>query len=1368
MNNPIATYRFQFHKDFSLKEFEAIIPYLKKLGVSTVYASPIFESTPGSTHGYDGLNPHRINPEIGTEADFQRIARNIHEEGFQWLQDIVPNHMAYSSANLWIWDVFQKGKRSVYEDFFDIDWENPVSPGQIMAPFLGDTLENVIRENQLQLAYRRGQLVWVVYDETEFPVNPDSYATILAEVPEAKSLLESLKKLEEVSDNGLYGVQLSELLLQPMQTDEDLLAAVEAQLKKINGSADQLAELASQQYFRLCHYAETDYQINFRRFFTVNGLICLNIQKPEVFEHFHKYIQSLVDTGVFQGLRIDHIDGLYNPSRYLEQLRDIAGPETYITVEKILEPGEKLNESWPIQGNTGYDFLSYVNNLFTNKAAEKPFTQYYQKLTGDKDSVQEQIHRKKAMILLDHMGGELDNLVRLYTSLSLPEMETEALKDGIALFLIHCPVYRYYGNAWPLGEEEQQAIKEIFKAIRQQYPEKKGTINALEKTLQLEEALPFYQRCMQFSGPLMAKGVEDTLLYTYTRFIGHNEVGDSVEEFGITSEHYHALMADRQEHWPLSLNGTSTHDTKRGEDVRGRLNALTDLPEQWIETVSNWFSMHPSTKLQPNDQYLIYQTVVGAHPMPGQDDDDFENRLHEYLPKALREGKVNSTWTQPDESYEQAAKDFASSLLDKSGDFYKIFESFHRTVCDWGIVNSLAQTLLKFTSPGVPDVYQGTELWDLSLVDPDNRRPVDYSLREKYLDEMDSLDWRALWQHRYSGQIKLWLTHQLFQERKENADTFTQGLYLPLAVEGTYKDHVLAFARRYKQNWYVVAVPLHAAQIGSIHEVLEIDWKDTRVVLPEDAPQNWQNLLGSASVSSGCLVQDLFSELPFALLKGQPDIRDRSAGLLLAVTSLPSAFGVGDLGPEAYKFADFLSKSKQSYWQLLPLNPTGEDQGFSPYSSISSRAGNPILISPESLQTDGLLGDLADYRIMETPEADFKQALALKYQLLEQAYAQYQKRPLLKREFDTFCLTEAEWLDDFVLYVVIKQQQENKPWFEWPDALKHRDALTLQDFKEAHAEQLVYQRWIQFIFFRQWHQLRRYSNVRNVKLFGDLPFYPSYDSVDVWANPELFYLDEQGNMTCVAGVPPDYFNEDGQRWGMPIYRWDVLKARKYDWWLNRISKNMELYDLLRLDHFRAFASYWEVPAQEKSAKNGEWKPGPGLDFFDVLREKLGSLPLVAEDLGDIGSDVYELRDACVLPGMRVLHFAFSDEMPKSVNILHNHMPLSIAYTGTHDNNTTKGWYRNDLSAEDHRRLEEYLGGPLKEETIHFVLIRMVYSSVAQTAILPVQDVLGLDESARMNTPAGNEACWKWRLIPGQLTQAHEEQLRKWAETFHRG
>jgi 4-alpha-glucanotransferase len=495
----------------------------------------------------------------------------------------------------------------------------------------------------------------------------------------------------------------------------------------------------------------------------------------------------------------------------------------------------------------------------------------------------------------------------------------------------------------------------------------------------------------------------------------------------------------------------------------------------------------------------------------------------------------------------------------------------------------------------------------------------------------------------------------------------------------------------------------------------------------------------------------------------------RNTGILLHITSLPSAFGIGDLGPQAKTFVDFLNRSNQHYWQLLPLNPVGSEQGYSPYSSISSMAGNVLLISPEQLATDGLLSkkEINGYKVEATNKVNFKAASHCRQKILHVAYVNFLKQKKLIQQFRIFCEREAYWMNDFSLFIVLKQRLNNKPWYAWPANYKFRNRRSISEFLASNEEAIQYVKWQQYVFFSQWKMLKSYANQLGVQMFGDLPFYVSYDSVDVWSHPEIFNLNKNGKMMGVAGVPPDYFNRNGQRWGMPTFNWDVLKRRNYDWWLQRIRKNMELYDLLRLDHFRAFADYWEVPAHLKTAIHGKWKTGPGIHFFQTMRKMMGELPFVAEDLGDINDAVYQLRDDFKLPGMKVLQFAFGDSMPASAYIPHNYTPNFIVYTGTHDNNTTAGWFRRNLTKKDRDRIAKYTGGPVDEKNISATLSRLAYSSVANTVILPIQDVLGLDEKARMNTPASTRDNWEWRLRINALTKAVENQLREWTILFNR-
>jgi 4-alpha-glucanotransferase len=494
--------------------------------------------------------------------------------------------------------------------------------------------------------------------------------------------------------------------------------------------------------------------------------------------------------------------------------------------------------------------------------------------------------------------------------------------------------------------------------------------------------------------------------------------------------------------------------------------------------------------------------------------------------------------------------------------------------------------------------------------------------------------------------------------------------------------------------------------------------------------------------------------------------KKRSAGILLHISSLPSPFGIGDLGSEAYDFADFLNRAGQKYWQVLPLTPIDAAQSYSPYSSVSSMAGNIWFISPEKLYEDGYLGkdDITVSSGVKSDRVSYAKAIQQKSKLLAKAFKS--NKAQRKAAFEAFCDREAYWLDDFAVFMALKTAHKNKPWHEWSDPYKQRNLKNLLKFSSENQTEISFIKWQQYIFFYQWKNLKRYCNDLNVQILGDLPFYVGYDSVDVWSRQEIFKLSKAGTMAGVAGVPPDYFNDQGQLWGMPVYRWDVLKDQGYDWWIRRIRKNMELVDLLRLDHFRAFADYWEVPAKEKTAVRGEWKFGPGEHFFSVLKQEFGKLPFIAEDLGDISPIVYKLRDQFRLPGMKVLQFAFGDHFEKSDHIPHNYSTNFFAYTGTHDNNTTVGWYRKELKNKVKDVLKLYANSSVTEKNIHEAMIRLIYASVAKTAIVPMQDILGLDESARMNVPASTKKNWGWRLTSDDYTK-EEAWLRQLAELYNR-
>jgi 4-alpha-glucanotransferase len=497
-----------------------------------------------------------------------------------------------------------------------------------------------------------------------------------------------------------------------------------------------------------------------------------------------------------------------------------------------------------------------------------------------------------------------------------------------------------------------------------------------------------------------------------------------------------------------------------------------------------------------------------------------------------------------------------------------------------------------------------------------------------------------------------------------------------------------------------------------------------------------------------------------------PAYAARNAGILMHITSLPGPFGIGDMGPSALEFAAKLHSSRQRYWQLLPLTPPATGL-TSPYSAMSAMAGNPMLISPELLVADGLLNqaDLREVKLPSKDTVDFDKARGIKIKLLELAYHNYCNRSvkLFKDEYQTFCEQQAYWLDDFTSFKALSVWHRHEPWIKWRKQYRDREQPAPRSIKAVKEKQ----QWCQFIFHRQWMALKAHCNSLGIQLFGDLPFYTAYDAADVWANRDIFRLDDKGRMVGVAGVPPDYFNENGQLWNMPVYNWKFLRSHRYKWWLNRLRRNLEWYDLLRLDHFRAFSAYWEVPANAATAKNGVWKPGPGESFMKAVQKAFPAMPFVAEDLGEIDEAVLQLRDQFHLPGMKVLQFAFGEDMPVSPHIPHNHSRNFFVYPGTHDNNTCRGWYRQDAGDDDHQRLAKYTGMKITEEAAPDVLNRMAYASVARTAILPMQDILRLDGRSRMNTPAVADGNWAWRLLPAQFNDNVLSRLRKWTFIYNR-
>lgn len=494
----------------------------------------------------------------------------------------------------------------------------------------------------------------------------------------------------------------------------------------------------------------------------------------------------------------------------------------------------------------------------------------------------------------------------------------------------------------------------------------------------------------------------------------------------------------------------------------------------------------------------------------------------------------------------------------------------------------------------------------------------------------------------------------------------------------------------------------------------------------------------------------------------------RSSGILLHITSLPSDYGVGDFGPGAYQFVEFLIETKQTFWQMLPLNPTNPFTGNSPYTTPSSFAGNLLLISPDLLVEEGYLtkNDINDPPAFPKDRVDYDAVIDYKEKLFRKAYNSFKKKNKVY-EYEKFCNENSDWLDDYAQFIAIKEYFNGKVWSDWPSEIRDRNPDALLNIKHHLEERIGLENFLQFIFHQQWHNLKKFCNDRRIQIIGDIPYYVSYDSADVWTKPEMFKLDDNKKPTFVGGVPPDYFSETGQLWGNPVYNWDALRDSGYTWWIHRMKRCLDQFNLVRVDHFRGFIAYWEVPASHDTAMQGHWVEAPAMDFFNTMLKYFPNLPIIAEDLGFITPDVREVIQAFGFPGMRLLIFAFDEFLPRNPYAPHNHIKNSIVYTATHDNNTIRGWFKNEISAEQKKRIFNYFGEEIKNDDIHWQFIRIALMSVAATVIIPMQDVLGLDEDARMNFPSKADNNWAWRLLPDHISEELMHKFREMVRMYGR-
>lgn len=930
MRIPTATYRIQFHKDFPFQAAEQIVSYLASLGISDLYASPIFKARAGSTHGYDIVDPTQLNPELGTPEEFDALVNKLQSHQMGWLQDIVPNHMAYDSQNQLLMDVLENGPDSEAFDFFDIEWNHAYEDfrGRVLAPLLGDFYSSCLENGQLQLKYDETGLKICYYD-LKLPVRLESYTLFLTQNlgrlvkklgrqhPDFIKLLGALYLIKSVASETKGRERYDQIafvkgLLWDLYTqNSEVKEFFDENLAYFNGKPGDpdsfiaLDTLLSEQFYRLSFWKVGAEEINYRRFFTVNELISVKVEELKVFNKTHGLIEQWVKDGKVTGLRIDHIDGLYNPSEYLERLQEKVG-DTYITVEKILELSEDLPSEWKIQGTSGYEFLNYLNGVFCCSDHEQAFQDIYSRFTGLNSQFEDLKAEKKHLIIDRNLLGDVDNLAQKLKRIAGQtrqgrDFTANGLKRALSEILAVFPVYRTYVTSHAVSEADQNYIQTAIAQARTRVPLLVNELHYIEQLLlradddhltpeQQDERLHFVMKFQQLTGPLMAKGVEDTALYIYNRLLSLNEVGGDPGHFGISIDQFHAFNRKKYDRWLHSMNASATHDTKRGEDMRARLNVLSEIPDEWEQHLKTWSDLNRSQKTQQgkraipslNDEYFLYQTLLGAFPFTEVEFSQFGERVKAYVVKAVREAKVHTAWLRPDSTYEDGYVAFVDRLLTPSPDnqFLQAFRPFQQRIAFYGIFNSLAQVLLKNTAPGVPDLYQGCEFWDLSLVDPDNRRPVDYEQRIAALNEVQT---RAtgdhaqliadLLAHKEDGHIKLYLTHSLLQVRKEYSQLFQNGDYQPLEVIGKWARHIIAFARQFEGQVAISVAPRFLTQVIQPDEypLGEQIWQDTQIKLPADMPPTWTNAITGESFSNQGVIAvgDACKQFPVALLIGK-------------------------------------------------------------------------------------------------------------------------------------------------------------------------------------------------------------------------------------------------------------------------------------------------------------------------------------------------------------------------------------------------------------------------------------------------------------------------------------------------------------------
>jgi len=938
---PTATYRLQFNKNFTFRQAREIVTYLHHLGISDTYASPYFQAGAESLHGYDITDHNKFNAAIGSREDFEAWVAELHAHGMGQIADFVPNHMGINDPqNVWWQDVLENGPSSLYAPYFDIDWR-PLKTDlhdKVLLPILGDQYGRVLERGEFRVRFDGGSFSLTYFDHV-FPTAPGTYRYIL------ELALENLAEFREEDFYAEFQSILTALEYLPRRTETDperikerarekeiikkrlerrcaeapqVQRAIEKAVETINGhigdprSFDRLDELLNAQSYRLAFWRVAAEEINYRRFFDVNDLAAIRVELPEVFDAAHKLLFELVASGAVTGLRIDHPDGLYRPLEYFEKLQMRCakalrvplpkdGRAIYLIVEKILTGEEQLPQNWRVHGTTGYGFANQVAGVLVDHNAEGAITKIFKRFIGHSLHFGHLVYAKKRLVMRISLANEVNVLGTMVDRLSeqnrwFRDYTLEALARAVRETIACFPVYRtYLEPGKPVSEEDRAVIERAVAAAKRRNPAiEESVFNFLRDLLlfRFPENLDEEQRAahaefvlkfQQFTGPITAKGLEDTVFYIYNRLAALNEVGGEPQLFGLSVEAFHERNLRRQRDWPASLLATSTHDSKRSEDVRARMLAISEIPPLWGRSLQKWRTTNRRFKKQIDDaeapdageEYLLYQTLLGTWPVDLDGapvpsvGPKFIARIQRYMAKALKEAKLNTSWIQPNENWDDAMQEFVARILEAGprNKFLPAFLPVAAEIARLGAINSFAQTAIKLTAPGVPDIYQGTEIWDDSLVDPDNRRPIDYARRREMLTQIENVPANELMQCWPDGRIKMRLTQRLLHLRRENPEVFREGIYEPINFGGAFADCAIGFVRRHRDGAIIVIVPRLSSRVG--FPPIGDRWQNTHVILPAGL-SDLRDVFSDRKVrveNSQLRLAVAMSQLPFAVLQ---------------------------------------------------------------------------------------------------------------------------------------------------------------------------------------------------------------------------------------------------------------------------------------------------------------------------------------------------------------------------------------------------------------------------------------------------------------------------------------------------------------------